>query len=266
MPATKNRVLQLVSPNMVGDDIKHLQELLVQYHYLNGAIDGVYGPMTAQAVYRAKWWLGYPKNACTQTAESRGLLVQLLEGKKKPTPAMVKAAKARKAQVPIESIGAKMFKEALRWVGTKENPAGSNRVMFSQWYGVTGAWCAMFVTYCGVKVGSKAFNKPPTGQLDKGHYAYVPYIRDAARAGRDYLSITTKPVLGDLPLFDWQNDGVPDHVGIFEKWISPGVFASVEGNTSGDDSGSQSNGGMVAHRNVHPRYSKNVSMFVHIAG
>ena len=50
---------------------------------------------------------------------------------------------------------------------------------------------------------------------------------------------------GDVVLFDWDNDGIADHVGIVN--VSPmkaTKFTTIEGNTSGTN---PSDGGMVAH-------------------
>jgi len=45
-------------------------------------------------------------------------------------------------------IGEKALAEALRYIGAKEYPAGSNKTVFGQWYGVNGVpWCAIFVSY-----------------------------------------------------------------------------------------------------------------------
>lgn len=48
-----DRVIKLTSPNMRGDDVRQLQQMLTDAGYPCGAIDGVYGPMTAKA--HADW-------------------------------------------------------------------------------------------------------------------------------------------------------------------------------------------------------------------
>lgn len=75
--------------------------------------------------------------------------------------------------------------------------------------------------------------------------AYVPgRLATALRAGQTVRS----PQRGDLVCFDWPpRDGVPDHIGIVLAVIG-GVLHTVEGNTSPDNSGSQSNGGGVYQR------------------
>jgi cell wall-associated NlpC family hydrolase len=38
-------------------------------------------------------------------------------------------------------------------LGTIESPAGSNKVKYSTWYGLTGPWCVMFVMWCYQQAG-----------------------------------------------------------------------------------------------------------------
>ena len=57
---------------------------------------------------------------------------------------------------------------------------------------------------------------------------------------------TITPIPGDVVCYDWEADGVNDHVGLFEKWVSGTQdFSCLEGNTSGADN---SNGGQVMRR------------------
>ena len=77
-----------------------------------------------------------------------------------------------------------------------------------------------------------------------GDFAYVPYgINAAARAGQ-LVSPMTQAAPGDLVCFDWDGDGLADHVGIVEANYG-GWLQTIEGNTSSGAAGSQSNGGGV---------------------
>ena len=50
-------------------------------------------------------------------------------------------------------------------------------------------------------------------------------------------------------MFDWQGDGVADHIGIVEEnHADEGWMQTIEGNTSPGSGGSQSNGGGVYRR------------------
>jgi hypothetical protein len=51
---------------------------------------------------------------------------------------------------------------------------------------------------------------------------------------------------GDLVCFDWDNDGIADHIGFVTGPVDPhGNFPTLEGNTS---EGNNSNGGQVQDR------------------
>lgn len=60
------RTLRLSVPFMSGPDVAALQRRLAPYH--PGRVDGEYGPLTAAAVERAKWALGYPEEQCDEVA------------------------------------------------------------------------------------------------------------------------------------------------------------------------------------------------------
>ena len=112
----------------------------------------------------------------------------------------------------------------------------------------------MAVSEWYIDVGSKTFSLG-------WRYAYCPFIVSDARAGVNNLTITNHPQPGDIVLYDWQRDGVADHVGLFERWIAGGEgieFTAVEGNTSVS---SDSNGGAVMRRT---RKRSQTIAFVHV--
>lgn len=144
---------------------------------------------------------------------------------------------------PKMTVREKALAGAIRWIGTKESPAGSNNTQFGRWYGVNyQPWCAIFVTYCyEIEAGgSSSFTRG-------SEYAYVPYIVRDARNNKNGLSVTNDPMPGDLVCFDWGRDRTFDHVGMFESWVSGARndFNAVEGNTG---LGNDSNGGQVMRR------------------
>lgn len=244
------KTLKLTSPYMHGPDVERVQQAMRRKGWFTSAVDGVYGPLSAQAAYRSKYWLGYMK--LDQVAGD--VLLAYLEDRRPPTPAMEKRVEERKkdqAAVPLRQ-------RALNWllphVGDKEHPPDSNRVSWaSEWYGLIGPWCAMAVTRAYVEAGSQAFKRTQ-------RYAYVPYIVNDAHAGANNLANTTSPNPGDLCCFDWDGDGISDHVGLFIRWIDAAhqQFESLEGNTS---TGNDSNGGEVMRRN---RTRNLVQAFVHV--
>ena len=86
-------------------------------------------------------------------------------------------------------------------------------------------WCAIFVSWCADQCGYL-----DAGVLPKmeGVRPYVDwFIQHDQWQGRDF-----EPSPGDIIFFDWESDGLADHVGIVEK-VENGLIYTVEGN-SGD--------------------------------
>lgn len=148
--------------------------------------------------------------------------------------------KFKQPPVPVKSTRELALEGAIDWLGYKESPAGSNDSHFGRWYQMNfQPWCAMAVTHWYEVEGG---GSPSFAQA--AAYSYCPYILHDAQANRGGLSITKSPIPGDPVLFDWEFDGVPDHVGLFEDG-SPSSFKCIEGNTS---TSNNSNGGEVMRR------------------
>lgn len=107
------------------------------------------------------------------------------------------------------------------------------------YFGQSGVpYCAMFVTWVLAQAGQSCPGFPTA--------ACVTAKAGAKNAGI-LLSNVKDAKPGDIVLFDWGTDGVPDHVGFVE--LNKGSYIqTIEGNTSSGTSGSQSNGGGVYRR------------------
>jgi hypothetical protein len=129
------------------------------------------------------------------------------------------------------SVGPRALAEALRHVGVRESPPGSNRTMFGRWFGTDGVpWCAIFASYCfAVGAGVVLCRGWPGAGVGPRGVAYVPTLAAWLRASGCAVD---DPQAGDIVVFDW-NGGVPDHAGLVVKTIADGRIAAVEGN-SGD--------------------------------
>jgi hypothetical protein len=238
-----------------GHDIAHTKEaqyLLKTNRYgkvfYDGAIDGYFGPVTGGAAALAKDVLGYPDAAILHSfgAQLRSYLVPTSHPAYQIRPAdYIQRGEARQ-DVPFRVV---CFKRALSEVGYVEQP--TNITKFGREYGMNGVpWCAIFVS---CMIGFVHFR-----------YSYVPDVVDDAKVRRNGLADTTEPTQGNLVCFDWNADGLADHIGFFGGWLdrSAGTFWTVEGNTSPDEHGSQSNGGGVWRIHDHPRHLANVKAFV----
>lgn len=138
------------------------------------------------------------------------------------------------------SPGARVVAVAVSQIGTVEQPRNSNRGPQVQRYqsttsvpGTGWPWCAAFRRWCRDKAGVD-----PKGYRG----AYVPHLEFWARKAGKWRS---RPSLGADVIFDWDGDGVGDHVGIVER-VSP--LVTIEGNTQAGAKGDQSNGGGVWRR------------------
>ena len=108
------------------------------------------------------------------------------------------------------------------------------------YYGTSGVpFCAMFASWC-------LTDDDGASVIPGGDFAYVPYGITAARSAGQLVA-PSNAAPGDLICFDWDGDGVADHVGLVEanygSWVQ-----TIEGNTSSGAAGSQSNGGGVWRR------------------
>lgn len=95
------------------------------------------------------------------------------------------------------------------------------------WYGFAGRveWCACFVSWCANECGYIADGVIPKFS---GCESGAQWFQEKGQwQERGY-----EPSAGQIIFFDWNGDGVTDHVGIVEKYEN-GIVYTVEGN-SGD--------------------------------
>ena len=105
-------------------------------------------------------------------------------------------------------------------LGTAESPTGSNRVKYTQWYGMVGAWCAMFQSWLAASTGNPTI-----------HFAWCNSGRQAFQNGSygTWIGAGNTPQPGDLCFW---SDGSPNlaHVSIVESASSPTNFTTIDGN------------------------------------
>lgn len=130
-----------------------------------------------------------------------------------------------------------MIKAALKEVGTKEAPAGSNRVKYNTWYykrEVSGSkypWCVVFLEWL--------FRDTTLLKRTASASDLAIYFKNKGR-------FFSKPQKGDIVFFNFHTpDKIADHVGIVESVNANGTVNTIEGNTSVT---SNDNGGAVMKR------------------
>ena len=131
-------------------------------------------------------------------------------------------------------------------IGTQETPV--NKTKYGKWYGLDGQpWCAMFVSWV---YGHAYRSDEVAASTKKGFASCDAGLKWFAKKGK--LIPIGEASAGDIAFFQFDDDAQPDHVGIVVKNNKRlKRLVCIEGNTSGDVKGSQSNGDGV-YRKVRP--------------
>ena len=240
------RMLSLTTPHMTGDDVVYAQNLLKRAGYYTAGSGGEFGPLTAQASYRAKYWLGYAKPEQTfGTSLEKHLL-----GLTQPSPAAQKRIARRKKLAQAVPLREQALAQMQRFIGVVEEPPGSNHVPeINGWWGRgDGPWCARTVSKAYILAGSKVFTRGD-------RYQYVPTLVGDARAGRNGLSVTLDPKPGDLVCYDWDGSNFAtgdNHIGMFLSGTKS-RFKTIEANVD-------------SRCDIHSRTSRSAPrvVFVHV--
>lgn len=121
---------------------------------------------------------------------------------------------------------------AKKHIGYTESPPNSNKTIFGSWYGMDGeSWCMMFVQFCFYHAGNKLpYKTSSCSDLLRWYKNNQPQ------------NLVTRPQPNDIVIYNF------GHTGIVEKDNLDGTITVIEGNTSSNDKGSQSNGGGVYRR------------------
>lgn len=116
---------------------------------------------------------------------------------------------------------------AAREIGYVERPVNITKYwaeLYPAYQG--GQWCAAFVQWCLRKHGMWAGAPAPY---------YVPSLESWAKKKGYWKTKSQGGRPGDLVVFDWQPDGISDHIGFYEKTVTGGV-QTIEGNAQPLDS------------------------------
>lgn len=243
------RALRLTSPLAHGPDVRALQKALNAVHKDHPnvpkvGVDGQYGPATDHRTRQVAYLLGIGSKHIQGPVKP--YVQRVIRNPKLRNPVQLIRARKRFQRFRKGLVGKQAFMDwAKSQVGTTETPYGSNRgPKVSKWQrdvaGIDGQpWCGAFAGY-GLK---HAAGLPiPAGVV------YTPNIIGYAKTGTGGFASWhpySERQEGDLLLFKFPGESSApcDHVGICD-----GLDGSYDGNTSSDDRGSQSNGGIVAHK------------------
>lgn len=112
-----------------------------------------------------------------------------------------------------------IIKIAQKEIGYKEE--GNNQTKYGAWYGMQDEWCAIFVSWCANQVGALGNIIPKM--------AYVPYSIKWFKDKGQFKDKNYIPQSGDIIFIDYENNNLPDHMGIVEN-VSGDTIYTIEGN------------------------------------
>jgi hypothetical protein len=215
-----------------GGNVTKLQQMLAASGFDPGGVDGDFGPNTQAAVKRF------------QTAHhlaADGIVgpktLAALNGGSTFTPSQPTRPSGNTGNNPVHTptpvnttppandaeLRQRMLSIAQNEVGTTERTNNNDGAVlkYPNYFGRgSEAYCADFVSWVSTQAG-KPMNNP-----------YVPSVKnDLVHSGRWKGKENPQP--GDLVIFDWNHDGVGDHIGLVKSVNADGSINTIEGNTSG---------------------------------
>lgn len=133
------------------------------------------------------------------------------------------------------------LKNAKKYIGTSGRPN-----VATKWYAkrhgsayLKAAWCDMFVSYVASASG--------LGSVI-GEFAYCPSHINWFKARGQWGH---SPKVGAIVFYDWDGDGVADHVGIVESYKGKKIVA-IEGNKGDEVQRVERSSGMIGYG--YPKY------------
>lgn len=195
-------------------------------------VDGEFGTLTAAAVQKAKYWLGYQQENNLPVAGE--ILMGLLDEShplKSEMEARRKKRLAPKPQSPADALRLKALDIIRGELGTLEKPVNSDHIKYNEWWGWGRvAYCVIGVSWSWVKAGSKAFVKG-------ARWANTDAMLSDAMNNRHDLHLTNNPKPGCPGVIDWEGHSNPDHAITFVKDNGDGTARTIEFNARKDGVG-----------------------------
>jgi cell wall-associated NlpC family hydrolase len=132
-----------------------------------------------------------------------------------------------------------VLSKAKAYADAKYKEGTNNDTVFGKWYGMNNQpWCAMFVSKCFDEAG---FVNLVAASTKKGFASCNAGWKWFVKNGQSVPVGQAEP--GDIVFFNFDSDPTTtEHVGIVYTNDGKGTLTTFEGNTAGDNAGSQANG------------------------
>jgi len=231
-PAPSSGSHATIQQGAKGSEVTELQQLLNKYGF-NCSVDGNFGPNTAAEVRAYQSSRGLGVDGVVGPATWNALLSGAGAVQGTTGTAASGDLRQRILQVAEGEIG------TLEYGDTNTGPCTKYPGYFGRG---AESWCADFASWVLTHAGY-SFNNP-----------WCPGIVSNARANGTW---THSPQAGDLVLFDWDGDGVADHVGIVKSVNGDGSIETIEGNS--DKPGTSQSGVWE-----HTRYPSTIMGYVNV--
>ena len=210
----------LLAQGAMGPTVTKLQQLLAARGYDPGPVDGQFGPQTRGAVVRFQRDAGLVVDGLVAAQTWRALESGSFEPARpsRPTVPTPPVAGGRDA-----AFRQRILSVAEGEVGTVERTNRNDGEVgkYPAFFGRgREAYCADFVSWVMHQSGG-TLNDP-----------YCPTVRNKLIAAGHWKG-KGNPQPGDIVLFDWDRDGLADHVGLVKSVNANGTLTTLEGNTEG---------------------------------
>ena len=217
---------RIAGPGDAGEHVITLQTLLTRGGFDPGSIDGDFGPATTRAVKMFQRSVHKPADgvAGSDTWSSLQRFAAGAAPASHPPPA---GPVSSSAPVATPDVRRQILDIARGEIGTVERTNRNDGAVakYPNWFGrSTEKYCADFTSWVLHQMGFSM------------NEAYTPAIEKQLKQHGLWKGLNN-PLPGDVVLFDWNDDGVPNHIGFVEKVNASGTITTIEGNTQNPSTG-----------------------------
>lgn len=155
--------------------------------------------------------------------------------------------------------------EIIKWITLFRIPPLQENGSLQKFCAAGLSW-ASCQAYCNIDPGRRAYNEQSSQDVfydtlsDINQFYFKPHcsvnmMMKDAQGRNTWKPSSVNPKPGWLVVYDWNQDGWPDHIGLVQQ-RDDNILFTIEFNTTSGRSGDQSNGGRVASRRRELKFIK----------